>query len=122
MARKAKKTAEVRKFPLPTAHDYDVIKTPVVTEKSMKMMQSGKKIVLKVNPEATAPEVKRAFESIFNRKVAKINTINVRSKSKKLGRYEGTVPAFKKAIITLAEGETLDLFAEEKQEVNKYGY
>lgn len=114
MARKAKKTAEVRKFPLPTAHDYEVLRTPVVTEKSMKLMQTGSKIVLKVKKEATAPEIKRAFESIFNRKVAKINTINVRAKDKKLGRFDGTVPAYKKAIITLAEGETLDLFAEEK--------
>ena len=114
MARKAKKTAEVRKFPLPTAHDYDVLETPVVTEKSMKLMQSGNKIVLRVNKNATAPEIKRAFESIFNRKVAKINTVNVRAKDKKLSRFEGTVPAYKKAIITLAEGETLDLFAEEK--------
>ncbi|MGI6378314.1 50S ribosomal protein L23 [bacterium] len=114
MARKASKSAEVRKFPLPTEHDYAVLKTPLVTEKSMKLMQDGQRIVLKVAVGATAPEIKKAFESIFNRKVKRINTANVRSKPKKMGKFEGTVPAYKKAIIILAEGESLDLFAEEK--------
>ena len=114
MAKKASKTVEVRKFPLPTTHDYEVIKTPLITEKSMQLMQQGNKIVLKVAKEANATEIKNAFEAIFNRKVEKVNTVNVRSKDKKLGRFEGSVPAFKKAIIKLAAGETLDLFEEEK--------
>lgn len=113
MAKKAK-TSEVRKFPLPSQHDYEVIKSPLVTEKSMRLMQDGKKIVLKVAVGTNATEIKKAFESIFNKKVAKVNTVNVRAKAKKMGRFEGFVPAYKKAIITLAEGETLDLFQEEK--------
>ncbi len=109
-----KKTQEVRKFPVPTPHDYEVLKTPVVTEKSMKLMQEQNTIVLKVNQSVTAPEIKHAFEAIFNKKVARINTINVRSKDKKLGRFEGSVSAYKKAIIKLADGESLDLFEESK--------
>lgn len=114
MAKKVSKTAEVRKFALPTAHDYEVIKSPLITEKSMKLAQDKTKIVLKVSKDATSPEIKRAFESIFNCKVARVNTINVRSKEKKLGRFAGTVPAYKKAIIKLAPGETLDLLDDEK--------
>lgn len=113
MARKAKTTV-VRKFPLPTTHDYEVIKTPLVTEKSMASMQSGNKIVLKVAVDANATEIKKAFEAIFNKKVDRVNTVNVRAKDKKLGRFEGSVSAYKKAIIKLAEGETLNLFEEEK--------
>ena len=113
MARKAKTTV-VRKFPLPTTHDYEVIKTPLVTEKSMASMQSGNKIVLKVAVDANATEIKKAFEAIFNKKVDRVSTVNVRAKDKKLGRFEGSVSAYKKAIIKLAEGETLNLFEEEK--------
>ncbi len=114
MARKAKKTAEVRKFPLPTVHDYEVVKSPLVTEKSMQLMQAGNKIVIKVAKEANATDIKKAFEAIFNRKVEKVNTVNVRAKDKKMGRYEGLTSPYKKAIIKLAPGETLDLFTEEK--------
>jgi len=111
----AKKSATVeRKFPLPTPKDYEVLKAPLVTEKSMNLMQTGNKIVLRVNPTSNATEIKNAFEAIFNKKVAKVNTCNVRSKDKKMGRFEGKVPAYKKAIIFLAEGETLDLFESEK--------
>lgn len=114
MAKKVTKSTVTRKFPLPTAHDYEVILTPLVTEKSMSMMQAGNKIVVKVAKDASATEIKAAFEAIFNKKVARVNTCNVRAKSKKLGRYEGLASAYKKAIIKLAEGETLDLFQDEK--------
>jgi len=113
MAKKAS-TAEVRKFPLPSQHDFEVINAPLVTEKSMKLMQDNNKIVLKVSVDANATEIKKAFEAIFNKKVSRVNTVNVRSKAKKMGRFEGSVPAYKKAIISLAKGETLDLFEEEK--------
>ena len=110
----AKKTNQVRKFPLPTPHDYEVIKSPVVTEKSMKIMQTKSAIVLKCDENANATEIKKAFEAIFNKKVARVNTVRVSARAKKLGRFEGTVPGYKKAFIKLAEGETLDLFEESK--------
>ena len=110
MAKKASKTVEVRKFPLPTTHDYEVIKTPLITEKSMQLMQQGNKIVLKVAKDANANEIKNAFEAIFNVKVEKINTVNVRAKDKRVGRYTGKVGAYKKAIVKLAAGEALNLF------------
>ena len=53
------------------------------------------------------------FSSIFNKKVEKVNILNVRARNKRVGRYEGVVGGWKKAIIKLAPGETLDLFNQE---------
>ena len=102
------------KFPAITAHDFDVIVAPIVTEKSMNLTQTQNKITLKVKKEANALEIKRAFEAIFNKKVEKVNIVNVRRQAKRVGRYSGFTSAYKKAIITLKKGETLDLFKDEK--------
>ena len=90
--------------------DYmNVIKAPVVTEKSAALSADGKKIVLKVAKDANKIQIKQAVEKIFNVKVTNVNTVNVRAKKKRVGRYEGTTKAYKKAYITLAEGSKLDL-------------
>ncbi len=116
MARTKKQVevVETVKFAEPTEHDFSVILTPVVTEKSMNLMRENNKIVLKVAKTANAEEIKSAFERIFGKKVEKVNTVNVRAKAKRMGRYEGKTSAYKKAYIKLAKGETLDLFEEEK--------
>lgn len=115
MAKAKKQVVEKTvKFPEPTIHDFSVISTPVITEKSMKLMQEGNKIVLKVAKDANADEIKNAFEAIFGKKVEKINTVNVRAKAKRMGRFEGKTSAYKKAYIKLAKGESLDLFQEEQ--------
>ena len=70
MAKAKKQVVETTvKFPEPTIHDFSVISTPVITEKSMKLMQEGNKIVLKVAKDANADEIKNAFEAIFGKKV-----------------------------------------------------
>lgn len=90
--------------------DYmNVIKAPVVTEKSAALSADGKKLVLKVAKDANKIQIKQAVEKIFNVKVTNVNTVNVRAKKKRVGRYEGTAKAYKKAYITLAEGSKLDL-------------
>mgnify|MGYP002513623663 CR=1 FL=1 len=90
--------------------DYmNVIKAPVVTEKSAALSADGKKLVLKVAKDANKIQIKQAVEKIFNVKVTNVNTVNVRAKKKRVGRYEGTTKAYKKAYITLAEGSKLDL-------------
>ena len=114
MAKEKKQVVETVKFPEPTIHDFSVISEPVITEKSMKLMQEGNKIVLKVAKDANADEIKNAFEAIFGTKVEKVNTVNVRAKAKRMGRFEGKTSAYKKAYIKLAKGETLDLFQEEQ--------
>ncbi|MEG2620581.1 MAG: 50S ribosomal protein L23 [Bacilli bacterium] len=87
----------------------DVIKAPIVTEKSASISADGKKVVLKVANDANKVQIKQAVEKIFNVKVTNVNTINVRAKKKRVGRYEGATKAYKKAIVTLAEGSKLDL-------------
>lgn len=87
----------------------DVIKAPIVTEKSASISADGKKVVLKVAKDANKVQIRQAVEKMFNVKVTNVNTINVRPKKKRVGRYEGTTKAYKKAIITLAEGSKLDL-------------
>ena len=87
----------------------DVIIAPIITEKAANIAADGKKVVLKVAKDANKVQIKQAGEKIFNVKVINVNTINVRPKKKRVGRYTGTTKAYKKAIITLAEGSKLDL-------------
>ena len=90
---------------------YDIIRRPVITERSMEAIDS-KKYVFEVAKDSTKPEIKRAVEEIFKVKVEKVNTINVKGKLKRTGRYpEGRRPSRKKAIITLsADSKTIDFF------------
>ena len=112
----AKKTntevVKVTKFAPVSNHDFDVIIAPIVTEKTMKLLQEENKITLKVKKDANKIEIKNSFEAIFNVHVEKINVINVRPQAKRVGRYTGKVSGYKKAIVKLAAGEALDLFKE----------
>ena len=87
----------------------DIIKAPVVTEKTAGITADGNKVVFKVAKDANKVQIKQAVEEAFNVKVSNVNTINVRPKKKRVGRYTGATKAYKKAIITLAEGSKLDL-------------
>ena len=91
---------------------FDVIVSPILTEKTMNLTQQQNKVTVKVNAKSSKEEIKDAFEAIFGVKVAQVNVINVRAKSKRLGRYEGKVSGYKKAIVKLAEGQSLDLYSE----------
>lgn len=102
-----------RKFAAPTLKALDVIIAPVVTEKTMKLQQEENKVTVKVSPKANKTEVKIAFESIFNVKVVDVNIVNVRAKAKRVGRYEGKVSSYKKAIVTLSPEENLNLMAQD---------
>ena len=80
----------------------DIILKPVITEKSMDGLQAGK-YTFKVAKDATKPEIKKAVEKLFGVEVAKVTTMNVNGKMKRLGRYQGMTASWKKAIITLTE-------------------
>ena len=113
MAKKVKEEVKkVTKYAPVSNHDFDVIIAPIVTEKTMKLLQEENKITLKVKKDANKIEIKNAFEAIFNVHVEKINVINVRPQAKRVGRYTGKVSGYKKAIVKLAAGEALDLFKE----------
>ena len=87
----------------------DVIKAPVVTEKGTHLAQTEGKYLFKVDPKATKDEIKEAIEKIFKVKVDSISTISVKPKKKRVGRYAGMTNKYKKAIVKLAQGQTIDL-------------
>ena len=109
-----KKKAEAKKaFAKATEKDFAVIVKPVITEKSMALMQNENKVTLKVAPTANKTEVKLAFERIFQVKVIDVKVSNVKTKITTRGtRYTGKISGYKKAIVTIAEGEAIDLFKE----------
>jgi large subunit ribosomal protein L23 len=86
----------------------EIIKAPVITEKS-EIAREAWKFTFKVDPRANKLEIKEAIEKIFNVKVTSIRTINVKPKKRRVGRYTGLTNRTKKAIVTLAEGQTIDL-------------
>lgn len=87
----------------------EIIKAPVITEKSANMAQNEGKYAFKVDPKANKTEIKQAIEKIFNVKVVEISTINEKPKKKRVGRYSGLSNRSKKAIVKLAEGQTIDI-------------
>lgn len=86
----------------------EIIKAPVITEKSEVIAQNGK-YVFKVDSRANKIEIKQAIEKIFNVHVKEIRTINVKPKKRRVGRYTGLTNRCKKAIVKLAEGEEINL-------------
>ena len=90
---------------------YDIIKRPVITEKSMAQTEM-KRYTFEVAKDANKIEIAKAIEEIFGVKVAKVNTMNMDGKEKRMGRYPaGRRPARKKAMITLtADSKTIELF------------
>jgi large subunit ribosomal protein L23 len=89
----------------------DVIVAPVVSEKSYALMEQGV-YTFKVHPDASKPQIRNAVQEIFGVKVVKVNTLNRPGKRKRNRRTftYGTRPDTKRAIVTLAAGETIDLF------------
>jgi large subunit ribosomal protein L23 len=83
----------------------DIIIKPVVTEKSMDLLAAGK-YTFKVAKNSNKAEIARAVEELFNVQVTKVNTLNVRGRKKRMGRFEGTTPSWKKAIVTIAAEPT----------------
>ena len=89
---------------------YDVILSPVITEKSMDDAAS-RKYTFKVAKTANKTEIKNAVEAAFGVTVEKVNTANYDGKIKRQGRYEGRTPGYKKAIVTLsATSKTIEFF------------
>lgn len=85
----------------------EIIKAPLVTEKSTERKQNGKYTFL-VSEKATKTEIKEAIEKIFKVKVESISTLNIKVKKKRVGRYTGLSNRGKKAIVTLAPGMTIE--------------
>lgn len=89
-------------------HYSDIIIAPVITEKSMVERQNNV-YTFKVVKSATKDEIKFAVEEAFKVSVKKINTLNTKAKRRRVGKYAGKTKTYKKAIVTLAEGSSIDL-------------
>lgn len=87
----------------------DIIKAPIVTEKTATLSENGSVITLSVDPKANKTQIKQAVEKVFNVKVESVNTINVHPKKKRVGRYAGLTNRKKKAIVKLKEGSSIEL-------------
>ena len=84
---------------------YSVIKGPCLTEKGDQLQEHFGKAVIKVDRRANKIEIKAAVEEVFKVKVANVRTASVRGKQKRVGRYTGRTPDWKKAYISLKEGK-----------------
>lgn len=87
----------------------DIIKAPIITEKSASLAQDKNTITFSVDTKANKTEIKQAIEKIFDVKVDSVNTINVKPKKKRVGRYTGKTNKVKKAIVKLKEGSKIEL-------------
>lgn len=84
---------------------YNVLKGPCLTEKAALLQEVEGKVVFKVHPKANKIEIKRAVELIFNVKVKDVRTANMHGKQKRVGKTIGFTSNWKKAYVTLSEGE-----------------
>jgi large subunit ribosomal protein L23 len=88
---------------------YQIIKRPIVTEKSTKLSEKNK-YTFEVDKNANKIEIKNAVEELFSVKVVSVNVINEIAKAKRVGTHSGFKPAVTKAIVTLAEGSKIDVY------------
>ncbi len=89
---------------------YSVLKRPIITEKTNHLRDEANQYVFEVEPGATKVDVRRAVEEIFSVRVTNIRTVNVRGKVKRFKRFLGKRPNWKKAIVTVRDGDAIDLF------------
>jgi large subunit ribosomal protein L23 len=87
---------------------YDVIVSPVITEKATNLSEHNK-VVFRVKPDATKPQIKEAVERLFDVKVKSVNTLVTKGKVKMFRGQRGRRSDIKKAIVTLADGQTIDV-------------
>lgn len=89
-------------------HYSDIIIAPVITEKSMENRENNV-YTFKVVKDATKTDIKKAVEEAFKVSVKSVNTLNTKSKRRRVGRYSGRTKTYKKAIVTLAEGSSIEM-------------
>jgi len=92
---------------------YEVIRRPLITEKSTNLKETQRALCFEVHRDATKPEIKKAVESLFAVKVQNVRVANVHGKVKRQGRYLGKRPDWKKAWVVLKKGEKMIEFFEQ---------
>ncbi len=93
---------------MPTLHR--TIVRPLITEKSSAAYQARGEYTFEVHPDSTKPQIRTAIEQLFGVKVTGVWTLNVRGKEKRMGKTVGRRPNWKKAIVKLREGDTIEIF------------
>jgi len=93
---------------MPTKHE--TVVRPLITEKTSAAYQDRGEYTFEVHPDASKPQIRQAIEDLFGVKVTDVWTSNVRGKLKRMGRTEGRRPNWKKAIVKLREGDTIEIF------------
>ncbi len=88
----------------------EIILRPIITEKSMRLAENENKYTFSVDKSANKIQIARAIEELFKVKVVKVNKIKQMPKRKRVGQYTGFKPAVTKAIVTLAEGNKIEIF------------
>ena len=89
---------------------YEIIQAPIITEQTMNLIDDFNRYTFKFAKDANKIEIKNAIEAIFEVNVVKVNTILVKPKFKRMGQHEGYTAAYKKAIVELEEGQTIEAF------------
>jgi large subunit ribosomal protein L23 len=87
-----------------------VIASPVITEKGTLVNEQGNQFVFKVRRDASKRDIRRAVETMFKVKVEQVRTLNYLGKYRRVGRWAGQRPSWKKAYVTLAQGQRIDFF------------
>jgi large subunit ribosomal protein L23 len=90
-------------------HHTQVLLAPVVSEKSYALAEKSK-FTFKVHPDAHKTQIRQAVEELFDVKVVGVNIVKVQAKPKRRGRFLGTKPGWKKAVVQLREGDTIEVF------------
>ena len=89
---------------------YNVISAPLITEKGTLVNAEGNQVVFRVRRDVRKDEIKRAVETLFKVHVLRVRTMNYLGKTRRVGRTVGQKPAWKKAYVTLAQGERIEFF------------
>ena len=93
---------------MPTKHE--TVVRPLITEKTSAAFQDRGEYTFEVNPDASKPQIRQAIEELFGVKVTDVWTSNQRGKEKRMGKTVGRRPSWKKAIVKLREGDTIEIF------------
>lgn len=88
----------------------EIIVRPLLTEKGASLQERGNQYLFRVDRKANKIEIKKAIEEVFGVHVVSVRTIRMPGKRKRMGRFEGQRPDWKKAVITVKEGESIELF------------
>jgi large subunit ribosomal protein L23 len=91
-------------------NEYDIVVRPIITEKSTLLKDTGNQYIFEVQRDANKIEIKKAVEKLFKVKVVSVNVSNMEGKKKRLGRFEGKKPDWKKAVVKLSPKDKITIF------------